>query len=197
MLIRKYKIGDENKWVKCRVLSFLDCSYYNDVLTSRDVYTNDAICLVAEEDDKIIGLIDVEIEKQVGDLCVAGKEIGAVIWHLAVLPEFRRQNIATALWIEAKKQLAERGVNYCEVWTQEDVPANRFYLKQGFKNIIEKNWLRCYARPSQTEWFLNTANVGDIFGVEEMVFEVSPSRKNEVTQYCRKIIEVRLYAKSL
>lgn len=87
MEIRKYEITDENEWVKCRVLSFLDSSYYNDVLTHRENYSNEAICFVAEENDKIIGLIEAEIENQVGDLCVAGNKIGAVIWHLAILPE--------------------------------------------------------------------------------------------------------------
>ena len=197
MKIRKYEVGDEAEWLKCRLLSFFDSSYCRDVLTAREVYQNDAICLVAEQDGKIVGLIDAEIESQVGDLCVAGNELGAVIWHLAVLPEYRRQHIATMLWGEVQKQLTARGVKYCEVWTQEDEPANRWYLKHGFSNIKEQNWLRCYARPSKADWFLNTANVGDIFGVEEMVFEVSPSRRNEVSQYCQKIVEVRLYAKDL
>ncbi len=197
MQIREYGANDEIGWLKCRVLSFLDTSYYNDVLTKREVYSNEAICLVAEDDGRIVGLIDAEIENQVGDLCVAGNDIGAVIWHLAVLPEYRRQNVATTLWNEVQKQLIARGIRYCEAWTQEDEPANRWYLKRGFRNIKEKNWLRCYARSSNTEWFLNENNVGDIFGVEEMIFEVSTSRKNEVSQYCNKIVEVRLYAKKL
>ncbi len=93
MVIREYTKSDELEWLRCRVLSFLDCSYYNDVLTHREIYENDSICLVAEEDGKIIGLIDVEIEKEAGSLCVAGKQSGAVIWHLAVLPEYRRSHI--------------------------------------------------------------------------------------------------------
>ena len=197
MQIRAYEVNDEVEWLKCRVLSFLDTSYYNDVLTKREVYSNEAICLVAEDDGRIVGLIDVEIENSVGDLCVAGNDIGAVIWHLAVLPEYRQQNVAATLWNEAQKQLIARDIRYCEAWTQEDEPANRWYLKRGFRNIKEKNWLRCYARSSSTEWFLNQNNVGDIFGVEEMIFEVSTSRKDEVAQYCHKIVEVRLYAKKL
>lgn len=48
MVIREYTKKDELEWLRCRVLSFLDCSYYNDVLTQRETYENDAICLVAE-----------------------------------------------------------------------------------------------------------------------------------------------------
>lgn len=197
MIIREYTKSDELEWLRCRVLSFLDCSYYNDVLTHREIYENDSICLVAEEDGKIIGLIDVEIEKEAGSLCVAGKQSGAVIWHLAVLPEYRRSHIAAFLWDEVKERLIIKGIRYCEVWTQEDEAANHWYLAQGFYNIKEQNWLRCYARPSKADWFLNRKNVGEIYGVEEMIFEVTPSRREEVSEYCYRIDEVRLYAREL
>ena len=162
MVIREYSKSDEPEWLKCRVLSFLDCSYYNDVLTHREIYENDSVCLVAEEDGKIIGLIDAEIEKEAGSLCVAGTQRGAVIWHLAVLPEYRRNHVAASLWDEVKKRLIMKEIRYCEVWTQEDEAANRWYLAQGFYNSRERNWLRCYAQPSKADWFLNRKNIGDI-----------------------------------
>lgn len=142
-------------------------------------------------------MIDVEIEKEAGSLCVAGKQSGAVIWHLAVLPEYRRSHIAAFLWDEVKERLIIKGIRYCEVWTQEDEAANHWYLAQGFYNIKEQNWLRCYARPSKADWFLNRKNVGEIYGVEEMIFEVKPSRRKEVSEYCYRIDEVRLYAREL
>ncbi|MBE7003092.1 MAG: GNAT family N-acetyltransferase [Ruminococcaceae bacterium] len=197
MVIREYTDHDELAWLRCRVLSFLDCSYYNDVLTRREAYENDSVSLVAEEDDKIIGLIDAEIEKEAGSLCVAGSQRGAVIWHLAVLPEYRRRHVAASLWSEAKARLKKRGIPYCEVWTQEDEAANRWYQAQGFVNIREKNWLRCYARPSKADWFLNRENVGELYGVEEMIFEIKTSRREEIADYCYRIDEVRLYATEL
>ena len=111
----------------------MDCSYYNDVLTRREQYENDSICLVAEEAGKIIGLIDIEIEPEAGSLCVAGRESGAVIWHLAVLPEYRRNHVAVSLWEEAEKQLSRKGIRYCEVWTQEDEASNRWYYISELK----------------------------------------------------------------
>ena len=197
MIIREYTKDNELAWLRCRVLSFLDCSYSNDVLTRRESYENDAICLVAEENGKMIGLMDVEMEKETGSLCVAGNQPGAVIWHLAVLPEYRRRHVAASLWEEAKKRLASKGIRYCEVWTQEDEAANRWYLAEGFHNVRERNWLRCYARPSRADWFLNRKSVGEIYGVEEMIFEAAPSRRAEVSEYCYRIDEVRLYAMEL
>lgn len=197
MEIRDYRSEDETGWLRCRVLSFLDCSYYNDVVTSKESYKNEAISLVAEEAGSIVGLLDVEIESQKGDACVAGEQRGAVIWHLAVLPEYRRKRVAVLLWEEAKKRLLEKKIHYCEVWTQEDEPANRWYLSQGFHNVAEKNWLRCYARPSKADWFLNRGNVGKIYGVEEMIFEVTVERRKEMAEYCYRMDEVRLYARNI
>lgn len=202
MVIRDYRDSDEQEWLKCRVVSFLDSSYYNNVLTQHEKYENDVISLVAEENGRIIGLVEAEIETSKGDLCVATKEFtaykrGAVLWHLAVLPEFRRGKCATNLWIELQKRLISAGVNYCEAWTQQDEAANGWYLSKGFRNISERNWLRCYARPSKASWFLNERNVGQIYGVEEMIFEVPPSRRREISEYCYRIDEVRLYAKAL
>lgn len=105
------------------VYSFLDTSYHDDVMTKRVKYENDAICLVASEDEKIVGLIDVEIEKKPKTLCVASSHRGAVIWNLAVLPQYRRRHIALDLWKEARKKLLEKGIHYCEVWTQQDEAA--------------------------------------------------------------------------
>lgn len=57
MKIRDYAAQDELNWIRCRVLSFLDCSYFNDIMTERERYENDSICLVAEENDNIVGLL--------------------------------------------------------------------------------------------------------------------------------------------
>lgn len=70
MIIREYTKEDELEWLRCRVLSFLDCSYYNEVLTKRECHENASLCLVAEEDKKIIGLIDAELETNTGSLCM-------------------------------------------------------------------------------------------------------------------------------
>lgn len=197
MVIRTYRDSDELGWLRCRVCSFLDCSYWNDVATRREKYANKSICLVAEENGTIVGLMDAEIERDPGSLCVSGSQRGAVIWHLAVLPEYRRQRVASSLWSEVEKQLLSQEVRYCEVWTQEDIAANRWYLSQGFHHIEERNWLRCYARASKTDWFLNQERIGEIYGVEEMIFEAPPSRREELAEYCYRIEEVRLYAKEL
>ena len=48
LTIRPYREGDERGWVVCRVLSFLDASFFDDVRRTKERYVNPAIELVAE-----------------------------------------------------------------------------------------------------------------------------------------------------
>lgn len=36
IMIREYTAADEIAWVRCRVISFLDCSYWNDVKREKE-----------------------------------------------------------------------------------------------------------------------------------------------------------------
>ena len=97
MIIRKYNNSDNLEWVRCRVLSFLDSAYFDNVLKEKEHYQNPSIELVAEENGKIVGLIDVEYEMENGTVCYTKGELGGVIWHIAVLPEYRNTGVASAL----------------------------------------------------------------------------------------------------
>ncbi|MFS0595086.1 hypothetical protein AB1L05_26345 [Cytobacillus horneckiae] len=63
MLIREYKETDELGWVRCRTLSFLNTAYFDIVLNKKEIYDNPSIELVTEINGQIVGLIDVEYEK--------------------------------------------------------------------------------------------------------------------------------------
>lgn len=195
MEIRNYLPTDEQGWLRCRVVSFLDCSYWNDVKTSRETYAHPSISLVAEDHGQIVGLIDLELDSD--DLCHPDRGRGAVLWHMAVLPEYRRQGVAAALWQEAEKRLLAEGVRWCELWTQEDEAANRFYQAMGFALQQESTWLRCYARWDDAYGLLNLEKTGSIYGAEEVVFQAAPERKQELQSFCYRIDEVRLYGKEL
>ena len=62
MIIRHYTENDEQGWLRCRVLSFLNTAYFDNVLKEKEVYKNPAIELVAIIDDQVVGLIDIEYE---------------------------------------------------------------------------------------------------------------------------------------
>ena len=192
MNIREYTPADEKGWLICRVVSFLDCSYFNDVKTEKERYLQPSICLVAEDMGRIIGLIDAEIDSY--DLACAGDDRGAIIWNLAVLPDYRKQGAARKLWHELKKRLKAEGVNYCEVWTQEDEAANCFYQSMGFMREESQTWLRCRANAAGIEKMLAGDARDGIFGVDELVFNAPAARREELMPLCDRMGEVRRYS---
>lgn len=192
MQIRTYRDSDEQGWVRCRVVSFLDSSYFNDVKREKEIYLHPAVCLVAEEKGQIAALLDVELDAD--ELVCTGEGRGAVLWHLAVLPEYRRQGVARQLWERAAEELVRRGVRYCEVWTQEDEAANRFYRAVGFQQVEEQCWLRCYVRGKKCREVLDARALGEIFGPEELVFDAPLARRQELRGICSRMDEVRLYS---
>lgn len=195
MIIRPYCDADEQGWLRCRVFSFLDCSYWNDVKTQKECYSQPSISLVAEDNDQIIGLLDIELNSE--DLTCQDTAPGAVLWHLAVLPEYRSRGIATQLWVQAEKMLLQQDVKFCEVWTQEDVAANRFYEAIGFEYDSFHTWLRCYARWGDCWNLLDQSKLGEVYGAEDLIFQAPFHRKDELKTICYRIDEVRLYRKKL
>lgn len=191
MKIREYQQEDEQGWVRCRVVSFLDCSYYDDVKREKEQYQKPSICLVAEDEGKIVGLIDVELDSD--DLTCANGRRGAIVWNMAVLPEYRRHKVAKRLWERAKEMLIERGIHYCEIWTQEDEPANRFYHSIGFEVEQSQCWLRCYLKGEAAMKYFDKEKFGKCYAIENLVIEVPANRLDEVREDCIRIDEVRLF----
>lgn len=195
MKIRKYKSTDEQGWLRCRVVSFLDCSYWNDVKTKKETYEGQSISLVAEDDGQIVGLIDIEIDSE--ELTYKDKGKGAIIWHMGVLPEYRRFGVATKLWDLAKAELKANDVKYCELWTQDDEPSNLFYQRAGFAQDKSQTWIRCYAKGKACKELLNEDKIGKIYGPDELIFNAPMSRREELRDLCYRINEVRLYVRRL
>lgn len=134
MIIRDYEVSDEAGWVRCRVLSFLQTAYFDNVLTEKERYDNPAIELVAEIDGQIVGLIDVEYETEELTVCSRGAGLGGMIWHIAVHPDYYRQGIGEALLKEAENRAKKLGLNRFEAWTRDDQWVQNWYEKMNFKN---------------------------------------------------------------
>lgn len=192
MIIRDYCAEDEQKWVRCRVMAFLDCSYWNDVKREKEKYSKPSINLLAEENGEVIGFIDTEIDSK-NSSCNNEGERNSVIWNLGVLPEYRKLSVAGKLWEETKKRLYDSNIHYCEVWTQEDEAANNFYKKMGFSLQENQTWLRCYSQGKKCTSLLND-KLGDIYGPEKLIFDAEVSRRDELKDICYRMDEVRLYS---
>jgi ribosomal protein S18 acetylase RimI-like enzyme len=140
--IRPYEPSDERAWLVCRVLSFLDSAFFDDVRQAKEHYQHPAIELVAVRGGEIVGLIDVECEEVPGEVCDDRPGLGAMIWHLAVHPDHQRQGLATALLREALRLARERGISRFEAWTRDDPTARAWYESRGF--VLLRSYLHVY-----------------------------------------------------
>ncbi len=192
MIIRDYKETDEQDWLKCRLLSFYDSSYAENIIYKKPTYFNSTIDLVAVENKKIVGFIEVEIEEEVGDVCYLDTTIGGVVWNIGVLPEYRRKKIANKLLNTAILKAKDFNITRFEAWTQDDKPANEWYKQNGFKFI--KSYLNVYATHSEClKNDLINDNIGEIFAIRSLNFEVPIYRKEEIIKKYNKYYEVKLY----
>lgn len=132
MIIRDYGVNDEIGWIRCRTLAFLQTAYFDNVLNKKERYENPAIELVAELNGLIVGLIDVEYEKEERMVCSKGTGLGGMIWHIAVHPDFHRRGIGEALLKEAEKRAMKLRLNRFEAWTRDDQWVQNWYEKMNF-----------------------------------------------------------------
>lgn len=133
--IRPYQPSDEQSWLRCRVLAFLDTAYFDNVLKEKEKYEHPSIELVAIEDHQVVGLIDVEYEVAEKTVCSRGEGLGGMIWHIAVHPDYRRKGIGNQLLVVAEKLAKAKGLNRFEAWTRDDEWVSEWYVRNEFQNV--------------------------------------------------------------
>jgi ribosomal protein S18 acetylase RimI-like enzyme len=129
--LRPYTDADEQGWLRCRVLGFLDSAFYDDVRQEKEHYRGAAIELVAVADTRIVGLLDLELDPAAGVLWDTDRR-GGVIWHVAVHPDYRRRGIASALVERALAGAREAGLEIVQAWTRDDLWVQEWYEACGF-----------------------------------------------------------------
>jgi ribosomal protein S18 acetylase RimI-like enzyme len=144
--IRSYTDADEQGWLRCRVLGFLDSAFHDDVRQEKEHYDGPAVELVAVADDQIVGLLDLELEPAAGVLHDTNGR-GGVIWHVAVHPDYRRRGIATALVERAVELAREHGLELVQAWTRDDQWVHRWYESCGFSERY--SYLHVYIQPDE------------------------------------------------
>ncbi|MDU9691973.1 GNAT family N-acetyltransferase [Priestia aryabhattai] len=195
LYIRDYKETDETEWLRCRVLSFLDTAYFDNVLRVKEKYKNSAVELVAVENKQIVGLIDVECESQKGTVC-SGLEsgLGGMIWHLAVHPDFRRKGIANQLLCEAENQVRKLGITYLEAWTRDDHWVNKWYLKNNFKTTA--SYLHVFLETFTEIKKALSSSVHYLQPVQAFAHYTGPEKEKIIREYDR-VHECYCYRKEL
>ena len=135
LIIREYNSSDEKKWLQCRLISFHDSAYYDDVYTKKPEFNNSSLELVAELNGKIIGILDLEKDSEDGSICYCKSGVGAMIWTIAVLPNCRRYGIASKLVLKAMEWSKVNDVNFIEAWTRDDKWVLDWYESLDFEKF--------------------------------------------------------------
>lgn len=128
--IRAYRPTDEPAWLRCRLLSFFDTDYFDDVKVAKTQLEPSGVELIADADGLLVGLIDIEID---------GTE--ATIDSIAVLPESRRLGVASRL-LDAALTALPAEVETLDAWTRETEAANTWYRARGF--VEQYRYLHVY-----------------------------------------------------
>ena len=132
--IRSYQSEDEKEWLKCHVVVYLG-SNERRFLKEKPRCKRQSIELVATDDDKIIGFLDIELEDVPGSICYKKVEGNSMLWDIGVWEEYRRKGVATRLLNETINRLRKQDVRRLEAWSIED-GAKRFYEKFWFKSAL-------------------------------------------------------------
>lgn len=112
--IRDYEDRDENEWMIVHAIILTTSHAWNYSIQQRPVYENDSVKLVALDGEKIVGLMDVEIESKPGMLCLMKDSVGGYVLEIGRLPEYARRDIGRALIREARERLIAKGVRRME-----------------------------------------------------------------------------------
>lgn len=116
--IRSYLPSDERSWVRCRALSFLDTSYYDDVWPRRPAEPE--VQLVATDGENVVGILDLEVTRDL-----------ATIDTIAVHPDHQGRGVGTMLLERALAALPDT-VAILDAWTRDDAPTLAWYRGRGF-----------------------------------------------------------------
>jgi GNAT superfamily N-acetyltransferase len=128
--IRNYTPSDEDNWIKCQVYSYLESPYYDVLNKVKPRYENPAIELVGVENGRIIGIMDIEIEQELGHFCFNDTKRSAMVSVIGVLTNHRRRGIGSKLIKKGIKLIQENfEIHQIEIWIRED-PGTISWLKQ-------------------------------------------------------------------
>ena len=130
---REYTPTDQASWLRCRVLSFLDTAYFDDVARAKPVIAAPGFELVAiDEHGTVVGIMDIAITDRL-----------ATIDTVAVHPDHQRRGIGRALLDQTITRTRALGATTLDAWTRDDPGTLRWYRARGMAE--SGHYLHVYA----------------------------------------------------
>jgi ribosomal protein S18 acetylase RimI-like enzyme len=133
-VFRNFQQSDTEMWIRTHGIVSGFSQSWIFITNRKPKYKNEAIELVAEREDSIVGFIDVEIEPLPGALCLKADTRGGFVWEIGVLPEMQKKGVGKKLVKEAADRLAQRGIHRMEFFSR-DPEAWKFYEKLQMEKI--------------------------------------------------------------
>ena len=138
MKIQTYTPEFEDSWLRCKLLSYFYTSFYADVETSKTTFDGrPTIELIAVENGIVVGFLDMVLDTEELKTSFLGDGLGAFLKTLAVHPDYQSQGIGRKLYETALNELETTPIEFIELYTRGDEPANHFYKKLGFELLLE------------------------------------------------------------
>jgi GNAT superfamily N-acetyltransferase len=131
--IREYTPADETSWLRCRVLAFLDTSFFDAVVPSKPTIEAPGLELVVvDETGAVVALMDTGVD---GGL--------ASIDTVAVHPDHRRLGLGRQLLARTQDWARSAGATTLDAWTRDDADTLAWYRSMGFAE--SDHYLHVYA----------------------------------------------------
>ncbi|WP_460323011.1 GNAT family N-acetyltransferase [Alkalibacterium psychrotolerans] len=146
MIIRNYETKDEKEWVYTKALSYLFSPLFDDMSKEKDTFDEEVyqstIELVAVEEGKIVGLLDIGIYVKDISQSYTYYQADKVAYfaNLAVHPDHQNKGVASELFKKVKERLLEERVNALAIFTRDGDSANHLYKKWGGK-VVSTDYL--------------------------------------------------------
>lgn len=158
--IRYYKPSDEDNWIRCYLLSYIESAYYDELVKVKPRYENQAIELIGLEGNEIVGILDIEIEEEPGQLCLDENNRSGIVSIIGVIPEYRRRGVGTKLIKKSLKIIQDRyDINRLEIWARDDPSILGWLNNLGFKKV------QCYYEVLLRSDFFDKFRINLPFGI--------------------------------
>lgn len=129
--VRDYRDPDEASWLRCRVLGFLDTSYFDDVWRVRPE-SRSGWSLVGVLDDQVVGICEASPASH-----------GATVDTIVVHPDHRRTGLGSALFNELIRRLKQSEIRQVDAWTRDDLGTLAWYRACGLE--VRYRYLHVFA----------------------------------------------------
>jgi ribosomal protein S18 acetylase RimI-like enzyme len=161
--IRPYRDEDEAAWMRLHAVIMTISHAWNYCIQERPAYEGyDSTRLVAVDGERLVGLTDVQYEKEPGELCFQKDSRGGYVLEFGRLPEYGGQELGKKLMDATIEDAKKLGYSRLEYWTQ-DRRAQRYYRRLGLKEINRHYRFRFKPPKDVEERMMN-----DYVGVEYM-----------------------------